>query len=55
MLIGLALGVAIGTGVGLVGAAFAWPMPARGAIMGALLVIGFTIMRRFSGAGRAQQ
>ena len=54
LLIGLALGVAIGVVVGLAGAVFKWPMAVRGAVMGALLVIGFTVMRRRSGADRAQ-
>lgn len=48
ILIGLALGVTLGAAVGLIGATLEWSMGVRGAVMGAMIVVGFFLLRRSS-------
>lgn len=48
ILTGLVLGVTLGALIGLLGAYFEWSMPVRGAVMGAMIVVGFMLMQRFT-------
>lgn len=48
IVIGLVLGVTLGALIGLIGAYFEWSMAVRGAVMGAMIVLGFTLMQRLT-------
>ncbi|HSA54869.1 MAG TPA: hypothetical protein VLE53_04155 [Gemmatimonadaceae bacterium] len=48
ILIGIGIGVVIGALVGLVGGLLDLPVAVRGGLTGALVVVGFSLMRRYS-------